>query len=43
MSAIEDPDGLYNGEELYKSGTIDVADYKIKDWNNYGWGSMWQL
>ena len=40
MSAIEDPDGLYNGEELYKSGTIDVADYKIKDWNNYGWGSI---
>ncbi|MCH5167768.1 MAG: penicillin-binding protein [Erysipelotrichales bacterium] len=40
MSAIEDPDGKYNGAELYKSGTIEVADYKIKDWNTYGWGNI---
>lgn len=40
MSAIEDPDGKYNGDELYNSGTINVADYTIKDWNRYGWGSI---
>ena len=40
MSAIEDPDGKYNGDELYKSGTIQVADYTIKDWYKYGWGNI---
>lgn len=40
MSAIEDPDGKYNGEEMYHSGTISVADYTIKDWNRYGWGNI---
>ncbi len=30
--------GVYNGKETYKSGTIQIDDAKIKDWNNYGWG-----
>lgn len=37
-SAIEE--GLYKGDELYKSGTVEVADYKIKDWNKVGWGNI---
>lgn len=37
-SAIEE--GKYNGEDTYMSGTIDVADYKIKDWNKTGWGRI---
>lgn len=36
MAAIEE--GLYNGEEKYKSGSIQVSDYKISDWNRDGWG-----
>lgn len=38
MSAIEE--GTYKGDEKYQSGTITVDDYKIKDWNQYGWGSI---
>lgn len=38
MSAIEN--GLYNGDETYMSGTIKVDDAEIKDWNNYGWGTI---
>ena len=38
MSAMEA--GLYNGEETYKSGKITVDDAVIKDWNNYGWGTI---
>ena len=38
MSAIEE--GKYNGADTYHSGTIEVADYKIKDWNNTGWGTI---
>lgn len=38
MAAIEN--GLYNGEEEYMSGTIEVEDTIIKDWNNYGWGRI---
>ena len=37
-STIEE--GLYNGSELYSSGTIKVDDYVIKDWNNDGWGTI---
>lgn len=37
-AAIEE--GKYNGEKLYQSGTIEVADYRIKDWNGTGWGSI---
>ncbi len=38
MSAMEE--GLYQGDETYNSGRIKVADYTIKDWNNYGWGTI---
>lgn len=38
MAAIEN--GLYDGEEKYMSGTIQVEDATIKDWNNYGWGEI---
>lgn len=38
MSSIEE--GLYNGDELYQSGTIQVDNYTIKDWNNVGWGKI---
>lgn len=38
MSAIEE--GKYKGDELYQSGTIDVEDYRIKDWNRVGWGKI---
>ena len=37
-SAIEE--GMYKGDETYKSGTVEVADYKIKDWNKVGWGNI---
>ena len=38
MSSIEE--GTYKGDDKYQSGTITVDDYKIKDWNQYGWGSI---
>lgn len=38
MAAMEN--GLYNGKETYKSGTIQVEDALIKDWNDYGWGTI---
>lgn len=38
LAAMEN--GVYNGDELYKSGTIQIDDAKIKDWNNYGWGTI---
>ena len=38
MAAMEN--GIYNGSETYKSGTINVDEAKIKDWNNYGWGEI---
>ncbi|MDD4706218.1 MAG: penicillin-binding transpeptidase domain-containing protein [Bacilli bacterium] len=38
MAAIEN--GLYKGDEIYPSGNILVDGYKIKDWNNYGWGNI---
>ncbi len=38
MAAIEN--GIYNGDELYDSGTIQVEDALIKDWNDYGWGTI---
>ena len=34
MAAMEN--GVYNGNDTYASGTIQVDDAKIKDWNNYG-------
>ncbi len=38
MCAIEK--GTYQGEKTFKSGTITVGDTYIKDWNNYGWGTI---
>ena len=35
MAAMEE--GLYKGEEEYQSGSIQVSDYKISDWNKDGW------
>lgn len=37
-SAMEE--NQYQGDETYKSGTVEVADYKIKDWNKIGWGNI---
>ncbi|GAE24144.1 penicillin-binding protein 2B [Halalkalibacter wakoensis JCM 9140] len=38
-AAIEE--GVYNGEELYQSGTIEVADRRIGDHNEArGWGAI---
>ncbi|USQ67854.1 penicillin-binding protein [Companilactobacillus allii] len=30
--------GNYNGNELYKSGSVEVGGRTINDWNNAGWG-----
>lgn len=38
MDAIEK--GLYDEKETYKSGTIQVGDATIKDWNRWGWGEI---
>lgn len=38
MAAIEE--GLYNGDELYESGSIPVDNFKISDWNTKGWGKI---
>ena len=32
--------GLYNGQDTYKSGSIEVADSLIKDFNGKGWGTI---
>ena len=37
-SAIEE--GKYNGDELYDSGSIDVTDVTISDFNKVGWGKI---
>lgn len=38
MTAMEE--GKYDGGEYYQSGRKTIADYTIKDWNNYGWGKI---
>ena len=38
MCAMEK--GTYNGGETFKSGSIDVLDATIRDWNNTGWGTI---
>ena len=30
--------GTYDGSKTFRSGSIEVADGYISDWNNYGWG-----
>ena len=37
-SSIEE--GLYKGDETYKSGSIKVDEYTIDDWNDKGWGTI---
>ena len=37
-SAIEE--GKYNADELYDSGSIDVTDVTISDFNKVGWGKI---
>ena len=36
MCAIDK--GVYNGDETYKSGSFEVGDNTIRDWNGEGWG-----
>ncbi len=38
MCALEK--GTYKGDDTFNSGTIEVADATIKDWNNVGWGTI---
>ena len=33
-------EGIYDGEEIYKSGSIEVADVLISDFNKTGWGNI---
>ncbi len=37
-AAIEE--GIYNGSDTFKSGSIDVADVTISDYNDIGWGDI---
>ena len=32
--------GVYKGDDTYMSGTMELSGYKIKDWNDYGWGEV---
>ena len=32
--------GNYNGQDTYQSGTMELSNYTIKDWNGYGWGTI---
>ncbi|MGM9877941.1 MAG: penicillin-binding protein [Bacilli bacterium] len=38
MAAMEN--GVYDGNEKYKSGKVVVDDATIKDWNKVGWGEI---
>ena len=38
MCAIEK--GTYKGTDTFRSGSIEIADATIKDWNNDGWGTI---
>lgn len=38
MAAMEE--GIYDGNKTYKSGSIQVADVKISDFNKVGWGEI---
>jgi len=38
MAAIEN--GLYDGEEIYNSGSLTIGEDKVTDWNKYGWGKI---
>jgi penicillin-binding protein 2B len=36
MAAMEN--GVYKGDDTYQSGTLNIGDITIKDFNNVGWG-----
>lgn len=38
LAAMEN--GVYDGDELYQSGTIQIDDATIKDFNSRGWGTI---
>lgn len=38
LSAMEN--GIYEGDDKYHSGTIEVDDATIKDFNGHGWGTI---
>ncbi len=38
LAAMEN--NIYDGNKLYQSGTVNVADAVIKDFNNVGWGKI---
>jgi len=38
LASIEE--GIYEGDKMYDSGSIKVADATIRDFNNKGWGSI---
>ena len=38
MAAMEN--GIYNGDEKFKSGALKVDDAVIRDWNRVGWGNI---
>lgn len=38
MAAIEE--GLYDGSAKYDSGSVEVDNYIISDWNKKGWGKI---
>lgn len=37
-AAIEE--GIYDGDSLYTSGSIEIVDYTISDFNDVGWGEI---
>ena len=38
MTAMEK--GNYDGNATYMSGTMELSNYTIKDWNGWGWGEI---
>lgn len=38
MCAMEK--GTYQGDAKFKSGSIDVGEYTVNDWNRKGWGNI---
>ena len=38
MSAMEEDQ--YKGDDLYQTGSVQVDEYKISDWNKHGWGKI---
>ena len=38
MCAIDK--GTYKGDATYQSGSIELSNYTIRDWNSWGWGTI---